>query len=510
MSVIEDRRGSPRSMQTQSDFEDDEVENSASSASRRRNNDDDESRFRLRMRKAFKVVFYSAGVYVSYKLYKYYHSRRRRGRRKILDDQIVSLSKFLISARRGEIEKAMIGASYCLFQAALNHSRNGYFEAGSEKDWMRVNYLPGRNSESSISEVLAALTDGGCENVTGLSEPMHSQLAGPAMVAAPFVYLALLYRMLKGLQKDSDAMLTSSNPNSQRIVNRSRTTFADVAGIEGAKAELKEIVMFLKEPQTYSNIGARAPRGVLLYGPSGTGKTLLARAVAGEASVPFLACSASDFVEMLVGRGAARIRDLFDKARKQARENFRGTNQDRKFWFWYRSKPNNDYVIPSAVIFIDEIDALAKSRGGINGNDEREQTLNQLLTEMDGFESRCTEGSSDAVTIVVIAATNRPEVLDKALLRPGRFDRHVYVGYPDAYGRKAVLRVHARNVKLHRSVNLDEIAESHTNKFSGAELSNVINEAALLGVRDMSKEVQQRHLIEACQRISRMKAINLL
>ena len=275
--------------------------------------------------------------------------------------------------------------------------------------------------------------------------------------------------------------------------------------------ELKEIVQFLRDPERYRKIGARPPRGILLYGPSGTGKTLLARAVAGEASVPFLACSASDFVEMLVGRGAARIRDLFDKAKNEARKSHQASNT-RKVWPWSRQKPKNSTAsnIISAVIFIDEIDALAKSRGGINGNDEREQTLNQLLTEMDGFESRCAEGSLDNVTIVVIAATNRPEVLDKALLRPGRFDRHVYVGCPDVSGRKAVLRVHSKNVRLHRSVNLDEIAESHTQKFSGADLSNVINEAALLGVRYMSMEVHQRHLIEACQRISRMKAINLL
>ncbi|EGZ14735.1 hypothetical protein PHYSODRAFT_255196 [Phytophthora sojae] len=226
-----------------------------------------------------------------------------------------------------------------------------------------------------------------------------------------------------------------------------RISFDDVAGIDGARKELEEVVDFLRHPARYQAIGAKVPKGVMLCGPSGTGKTLLARAVASEAGVAFLFCSASDFVEMLVGRGAARVRDLFTQASQY----------------------------PQCIIFIDEIDALAKARGGFNSNDEREQTLNQLLTEMDGFEGNVNG-------VIVIAATNRPEVLDPALCRPGRFDRHVYVGLPDAKGREAILEVHCRNVRLDSEVDLSVIAEEcgQLGQRSGAQLASLVNEAALL------------------------------
>ena len=230
--------------------------------------------------------------------------------------------------------------------------------------------------------------------------------------------------------------------------DKNKVTFADVAGADEEKEELQEVVEFLKAPQNFTHLGAKIPHGVLLVGPPGTGKTLLAKAVAGEAGVPFFSISGSDFVEMYVGVGASRVRDLFENARK----------------------------FPASIIFIDEIDAVGRHRGaGLGGgHDEREQTLNQLLVEMDGF------GSHDG--IIVIAATNRPDILDPALLRPGRFDRQVTVNYPDIHGREAVLKVHAKNKPLEESVDLAKVAKT-TAGFTGADLANLLNEAALLAAR---------------------------
>ena len=242
--------------------------------------------------------------------------------------------------------------------------------------------------------------------------------------------------------------------------------FDDVAGIEEAKEELQEVVTFLKEPEKFTAIGAKIPRGVLLVGPPGTGKTLLAKAIAGEAGVPFFSISGSEFVEMFVGVGASRVRDLFKKAKENA----------------------------PCIIFIDEIDAVGRQRGaGIGGgNDEREQTLNQLLTEMDGFE-----GNSG---IIVIAATNRPDVLDKALMRPGRFDRQVMVDYPDMQGRLGILEVHARGKKIAPEVSLDAIAR-RTPGFSGADLANLLNEAAILTARRHKEAVTMLEINDAVDRI---------
>jgi cell division protease FtsH len=247
-----------------------------------------------------------------------------------------------------------------------------------------------------------------------------------------------------------------------------RTTFADVAGVEEAKTELVEIVDFLKTPDRYTQIGARIPKGVLLVGPPGTGKTLLAKAVAGEAGVPFFSISGSEFVELFVGVGSSRVRDLFEQAKKQA----------------------------PCIVFIDELDAIGKSRssGGLyGGNDEREQTLNQLLTEMDGF------AAGDA-TVIVLAATNRPEVLDPALLRPGRFDRQVLVDRPDLSDREAILKIHAQKVKLGEDVNLKAIA-TRTPGFAGADLANLVNEAALLAARNQRSYVAQEDFAEAIERV---------
>ncbi|MGZ5933588.1 MAG: ATP-dependent zinc metalloprotease FtsH, partial [Rhizomicrobium sp.] len=245
-----------------------------------------------------------------------------------------------------------------------------------------------------------------------------------------------------------------------------RVTFEDVAGVDEAKDDLKEIVDFLKDPQKFQRLGGRIPKGVLLVGPPGTGKTLLARAIAGEANVPFFTISGSDFVEMFVGVGASRVRDMFEQAKKNA----------------------------PCIVFIDEIDAVGRHRGaGLGGgNDEREQTLNQLLVEMDGFES--TEG------VILIAATNRPDVLDPALLRPGRFDRHVVVANPDLGGREKILRVHLRKVPLAPDVEPRTIARG-TPGFSGADLANLVNEAALLAARRGKRVVTMSELEDAKDKV---------
>ena len=246
-----------------------------------------------------------------------------------------------------------------------------------------------------------------------------------------------------------------------------KVTFADVAGADEEKEELQEIVDFLKNPEKFTEIGARIPHGLLLVGPPGTGKTLLARAVAGEAGVQFLSISGSDFVEMYVGVGASRVRDLFEQAKK----------------------------IAPAIVFIDEIDAVGRKRGsGLGGgHDEKEQTLNQLLVEMDGFSR--TEG------VIVLAATNRPDILDPALLRPGRFDRQIQVGRPDVKGREDILKVHARDKKLDASVNLKTVARS-TAGFTGADLSNLLNEAAILAARENRPVLNMEDLNEALMKIT--------
>ncbi|WP_269614709.1 ATP-dependent zinc metalloprotease FtsH [Prochlorococcus marinus] len=245
-----------------------------------------------------------------------------------------------------------------------------------------------------------------------------------------------------------------------------KVTFGDVAGIEGAKLELTEVVDFLKNPDRFTAVGAKIPKGVLLVGPPGTGKTLLAKAVAGEASVPFFSISGSEFVEMFVGVGASRVRDLFEQAKKNA----------------------------PCIVFIDEIDAVGRQRGaGLGGgNDEREQTLNQLLTEMDGFE-----GNSG---IIIVAATNRPDVLDSALMRPGRFDRQVTVDRPDYSGRLQILNVHAKSKTLSKAVDLDQVAR-RTPGFTGADLANLLNEAAILAARRELTEVSNEEVSDAIERI---------
>lgn len=295
--------------------------------------------------------------------------------------------------------------------------------AGSE---MEYNYIPAKDNSWVIPAISIALTIG--------------------------MVVLLFFMMAK--QGGGGKLNTFSKANAKTLQSGKKTTFAEVAGADEEKEELYEIVEFLKRPERFNSLGARIPKGVLLVGPPGTGKTLLARAVAGEAGVPFYSISGSDFVEMFVGVGASRVRDLFATAKKNA----------------------------PAIVFIDEIDAVGRQRGaGLGGgHDEREQTLNQLLVEMDGF------GENEGV--IIIAATNRRDVLDPALLRPGRFDRQVVVGYPDVKGREAILKVHARNKPLGFDVDLNKIART-TAGFTGADLENLLNEAALLAAKNKRKAI---------------------
>ncbi|PWI15188.1 cell division protein FtsH [Streptomyces sp. Act143] len=311
-------------------------------------------------------------------------------------------------------------------------------------------------------------------NVTVTAEPVvqhRSFLANLLISLAPMLLLIVLWifiarRMSAGLG-GAGGMLGRKAPPKPIEAGEKRTTFADVAGIDEVEGELNDVVDFLKNPDAYRRMGAKMPRGVLLAGPPGTGKTLLARAVAGEADVPFFSASASEFIEMIVGVGASRVRELFAEARK---------------------------VAPS-IIFIDEIDTIGRARGGgsgMGGHDEREQTLNQILTEMDGFSG--SEG------VIVIAATNRADILDPALTRPGRFDRVVQVSPPDRGGREAILEIHTRQIPLAAGVDLAQVART-TPGMTGAELANLANEAALLAVKRKQETVTQTDLSEALEKV---------
>ncbi|HBX23917.1 MAG TPA: ATP-dependent metallopeptidase FtsH/Yme1/Tma family protein [Desulfotomaculum sp.] len=298
--------------------------------------------------------------------------------------------------------------------------------------------------------------------------PQPGWWVGLLTTLLPIMLFVLLFFFLMQQTQGGGNRVMSFGKSKARLHtdDKKKVTFADVAGADEVKEELEEIVEFLKSPKKFTELGARIPKGVLLFGSPGTGKTLLARAVAGEAGVPFFSISGSDFVEMFVGVGASRVRDLFEQAKKNA----------------------------PCIVFVDEIDAVGRQRGaGLGGgHDEREQTLNQLLVEMDGFESN--EG------IIIIAATNRPDILDPALLRPGRFDREVVVDIPDVLGRKEILKVHSRGKPLAGSVDLDVLAR-RTPGFTGADLANLVNEAALLAARRNMKEISQAELEDSVERV---------
>ncbi|OCQ99795.1 cell division protein FtsH [Nostoc sp. MBR 210] len=369
----------------------------------------------------------------------------------------VPYSDFVALVQQGKVDRAVVGSD-------------------------RIEYtLKGQTPDDKTTEQVFATTPVALdldlpkilrENQVEFAAPLPDQNAwiGTLLswVAPPLIFFGI-WGFLINRQGGGPAALTVGKSKA-RIYSEGSTgvKFPDVAGVDEAKVELEEIVDFLKNATKYTNLGAKIPKGVLLVGPPGTGKTLLAKAIAGEAGVPFFSISGSEFIELFVGVGAARVRDLFEQAKKQA----------------------------PCIVFIDELDALGKSRGGaggfVGGNDEREQTLNQLLTEMDGFDAN--------TGVIIIAATNRPEVLDPALRRPGRFDRQVVVDRPDKIGREAILKVHARNVKLADDVNLATIA-IRTPGFAGADLANLVNEAALLAARQNRPAVIMADFNEAIERV---------
>ncbi len=335
--------------------------------------------------------------------------------------------------------------------------------------------VPGQLGQGLLADITAVCAQAGSNCNTDMqisaSEPDGSgQLLGILLTTAlPIIVIgAILFFMLRQAQGTNNQAMSFGKSRARMFLgNKTVVTFADVAGVDEAKMELQEIVEFLKYPEKFNSLGARIPRGVLLVGPPGTGKTLLARAVAGEAGVPFFSISGSEFVEMFVGVGASRVRDLFDQAK--------------------RNSP--------CIVFVDEIDAVGRQRGaGLGGShDEREQTLNQILVEMDGFDTN--------TNVIVVAATNRPDVLDPALLRPGRFDRQVILDRPDMKGRLEILKVHVKGKPLDKAIDLQPTSPSSSPGFSGADLANLVNEAAILAARRNKKVISTPEFSEALERV---------
>ena len=353
----------------------------------------------------------------------------------------------------------------CITQAEIEDDAITFLATTDGKQGI---YTTGRIDDDQLVERMRSAGVDFAKSIPTQNSPLLEFLMTWILPMVLFIAIGqlLMRQMSKRMGGGVGAMSFGKSNAKVYVAAQTGISFANVAGEDEAKAALKEIVDFLHNPEKYTAIGAKLPKGVLLVGPPGTGKTLLAKAVAGEANVPFFSISGSEFVEMFVGMGAARVRDLFKQAQEKA----------------------------PCIVFIDEIDAIGKKRdtSPMGGNDEREQTLNQLLTEMDGFD-----GSKG---VVILAATNRPESLDKALLRPGRFDRRVPVELPDLQGREAILKVHAKDVKISSNVNWRTIALA-TSGTSGAELANIVNEAALLAVKDNRQQVEQKDLEEAIETV---------
>ena len=359
-------------------------------------------------------------------------------------------SDFVEAVQANEVSRVLISPDRGTAQVVENDGRRAVVNLAPDKDLLKL------------------LTDHDVDIAVQPSRESAPWQQAIGSLIFPLLLLGGLFFLLRRAQGGGGNPAMNFGKSKARVQMEPQTqvTFGDVAGIEGAKLELSEVVDFLKNPDRFTAVGAKIPKGVLLVGPPGTGKTLLAKAVAGEAGVPFFSISGSEFVEMFVGVGASRVRDLFEQAKKNA----------------------------PCIVFIDEIDAVGRQRGaGLGGgNDEREQTLNQLLTEMDGFEGN--------TGIIIVAATNRPDVLDQALLRPGRFDRQVVVDRPDYSGRLQILSVHARGKTLSKDVDLDKVAR-RTPGFTGADLANLLNEAAILAARRQLSEISMDEVSDAIERV---------
>ncbi|WP_404330666.1 ATP-dependent zinc metalloprotease FtsH [Mesobacillus maritimus] len=370
--------------------------------------------------------------------------------------QPIAYNEFIQDLENGEVQSLTIQPERGVYEV------RGEMK-GAEENESFITYV--WNSEAQLAEIRAAAETA---NVEVLPAKETSGWVTFLTSIIPFVIIFILFFFLLNQAQGGGSRVMNFGKSKAKLYNdeKKKVRFKDVAGADEEKQELVEVVEFLKDPRKFAELGARIPKGILLVGPPGTGKTLLARAVAGEAGTPFFSISGSDFVEMFVGVGASRVRDLFENAKKNA----------------------------PCIIFIDEIDAVGRQRGaGLGGgHDEREQTLNQLLVEMDGF------GANEG--IIIVAATNRPDILDPALLRPGRFDRQITVDRPDVNGREAVLNVHARNKPLADSVNMRAIAQ-RTPGFSGADLENLLNEAALVAARQNKKQIEMEDIDEATDRV---------
>jgi len=368
----------------------------------------------------------------------------------------MNYSEFLNKVKDKQVEKVDIDSSNLLLEAQLKDNRKVTVD------------LVARDGNVELLKVLKEYkVDIGVKALR--QQPIFWQLASTFFVPVLIIFLLFfLFRKVNNAP-GGPAQTLSFGKSKAKFTPEAKTgvIFDDVAGVDSAKEELQEVVTFLKQPDRFTAVGAKIPKGVLLIGPPGTGKTMLAKAIAGEAGVPFFSLSGSEFVEMFVGVGASRVRDLFHKAKENA----------------------------PCIVFIDEIDAVGRQRGSGygGGNDEREQTLNQLLTEMDGFQGN--------TGVIIIAATNRPDVLDTALLRPGRFDRQIMVDYPSIKGRLEILKVHARNKRIAESVSLDALAR-RTPGFAGADLANLLNEAAILTARRHKEEITELEISDAIDRIS--------
>ena len=369
--------------------------------------------------------------------------------------------------------KRVEDVTYSVFWKAVEGGQIAAVEIHNDEGYIKGEFKNGKSFRTQIDPTSENLTttlyDKGVENIENKAAPYYSRVLGPILILAiPIALFFIIYFIIIRQSQAAGSQAFNFGKSKARMItdNRPNVTFKDVAGVDEAVEELKEVVEFLKERKKFIALGAKIPKGVLLLGPPGCGKTLLAKAIAGEANVPFFHMSGSDFVEMFVGVGASRVRDLFDQAKRNA---------------------------PS-IIFVDEIDAVGRQRGaGLGGgHDEREQTLNQLLVEMDGFDPN--------TGVILIAATNRPDILDPALLRPGRFDRRIVVDRPDVKGRVEILIIHTRDIPLDTDVDLNVLAR-RTPGFAGSDLKNLSNEAAILAAREGAKKVSMKHFEEAVDRV---------